>query len=88
MTKTVSAYEARTNLGELINLVYYKNIEVVIERMGKPMVKIVNLKKTKNKNVDIKKTILKFAGIWDNKDGKIIEKYAKKLRKTAKIVKS
>ena len=39
--KTVSAYQARTNFGEILNLVYYQGGEVVVERKGKPMVKIV-----------------------------------------------
>lgn len=54
MTKTVSAYEARTNLGELLNLVYYKGDIVIIEKMGKPMVKLTKVevpKKRTKKNL-------------------------------------
>lgn len=38
---TVSAYRARTNFGEILNLVYYRGDEVVVERKGKPVVKII-----------------------------------------------
>lgn len=39
--KTVSAYHARTNFGEILNMVYYQGNEVVVERKGKPVVKII-----------------------------------------------
>lgn len=85
MTKTVSAYEARTKLGELMNLVYYNNIDIIVEKMGKPIVRITRignnddlLSKEDRRN--------RFAGIWDNKDGEIIKKYAKNLRKEIKII--
>ena len=38
--KIISAYTARVNFGELLNEVYYKGEEIVVERKGKPMVKI------------------------------------------------
>jgi prevent-host-death family protein len=41
MTRTVTAYQARTNLGELINQVYYRSDEIMVTRNGKPMVKLV-----------------------------------------------
>lgn len=41
MTKVMTAYEARTNFGELLNLVYYQGDEVVITKNQKPMVKII-----------------------------------------------
>jgi len=37
MQRTVSAQAARQRLGELLEGVYYRNDEVVIERAGKPM---------------------------------------------------
>ena len=86
MLKTVSAYEARTNLGELINLVYYNDFEIVIERMGKPVVKIVGLGKNKFKYP--KKNILSLAGIWNNKDGEIIEKNINKFRSNFRLISS
>ena len=58
MTKTVSAYEARTNLGELINLAYYQGAEIVVKRMGKPMVKIVRIDKDEKKQTHSRKTQL------------------------------
>lgn len=37
--RSVSAYKARVNFGELLNEVYYRDEEIIIERKGKPMVK-------------------------------------------------
>jgi prevent-host-death family protein len=37
MQRTVSAQEARQRLGELLEGVYYRDDEVIIERAGKPM---------------------------------------------------
>jgi prevent-host-death family protein len=42
--KTISAVEARKRLGEILEGVYYKGDEVVIERAGKPMGVIIPAK--------------------------------------------
>lgn len=44
MTKIVSAYEARTNFGELLNLVYYQGENVVVTKSGKIMAQITKPK--------------------------------------------
>jgi len=36
-----SAFEFRNHLGEILNLVYYQKKEVVIEKMGKPVAKVI-----------------------------------------------
>jgi prevent-host-death family protein len=41
MKRTISAGEARTRLGELLEAVYYRGDEVVIERAGKPMAVVI-----------------------------------------------
>lgn len=86
MTKTVSATEARSIFGELLDLVYYQGIGIVIEKMGKPVAKITKVEMKENEIEDKRRKLLALAGIWDNKDGEIIEKYAKKLRREAKIL--
>ncbi|OGM25015.1 hypothetical protein A3D00_04175 [Candidatus Woesebacteria bacterium RIFCSPHIGHO2_02_FULL_38_9] len=63
--RVISAYQARTNFGELLNLVYYKDEEVVIERKGKPMVKITKMKTAKKKTAD---PFLRAAGAWKDLD--------------------
>lgn len=85
MIKTVSAYEARTNLGELLNLVYYKGDTVIIEKMGKPMVKLTKIDTFKK---IVGKGIKNWAGIWNNKDGELIEKYVLDLRKSGEFTAS
>lgn len=85
MTKSISAYEARTKLGELLNLVYYKGDVIVIEKMGKPMGKLVSVKEEKDKT-NKKRNPLKWAGVWKGKEGDLIAKEAKKLRRTMKLL--
>jgi prevent-host-death family protein len=41
MKRKISAGEARTRLGELLEAVYYRGDEVVIERAGKPMAVVI-----------------------------------------------
>ena len=43
MLKTVSALKARKNLGELLEEVYYRGDQYIIERAGKPMAAVVPL---------------------------------------------
>lgn len=86
MTKTVTAYEARTNLGELLNEVYYKGDEIIIKKSGKPVAKISRIKDSTPKISKTKKDLLAFAGIWAGKDGEIIKKYAKHMRRNFKLL--
>lgn len=86
MIKVVSAYEARTHLGELINLAYYNNIEVIIKRMGKPMVKIVKAYTAKGRGKSVTKKLLSFSGIWNNKDGTTIKKHVQMIRKKTQLL--
>lgn len=41
MKRTVSALDARRRLGQLLEGVYYRGDEVVIERAGKPMAVVI-----------------------------------------------
>ena len=41
MKRTVSALDARRRLGEVLEGVYYRGDEVVIERAGKPMAVVI-----------------------------------------------
>jgi prevent-host-death family protein len=43
MLKTISALKARKNLGELLEEVYYRGDQYIIERAGKPMAAVVPL---------------------------------------------
>lgn len=52
MTKTISAYEARTNFGEILNQVYYQGEQIVVTKTGKPMVRIIKADKEPTKTVD------------------------------------
>ncbi|OGE69143.1 MAG: hypothetical protein A3H88_03065 [Candidatus Blackburnbacteria bacterium RIFCSPLOWO2_02_FULL_44_9] len=67
----VSAYKARTNLGDLINRAYYNDEVIIIERKGEPMVKIVKYTSAKRKS---NKSFLEAAGILKDLDtDKMIE---------------
>jgi len=41
MKRTISAVDARKRLGEILESVYYRGDEVVIERAGKPMAVVI-----------------------------------------------
>jgi len=41
MKRTMSAMEARQHLGEILESVYYRGDEIVIERAGKPMAVVI-----------------------------------------------
>lgn len=41
MKRTLSAVEARKRLGEILEGVYYRGDEVIIERAGKPMAVVI-----------------------------------------------
>lgn len=41
MPKTLTALKARQNLGEILEEVYYRNGQYIIERAGKPMAAVV-----------------------------------------------
>ncbi len=43
MIKTLTAIKARQNLGEVLEEVYYKGDQYIIERAGKPMAAVVPL---------------------------------------------
>ncbi|MCL4101945.1 prevent-host-death family protein [Fibrobacter sp. UWH9] len=43
MAKVVSAMEARQNFGNLLNQVAIKDEEIVIERAGKPLARLVSV---------------------------------------------
>lgn len=63
--KTVSAYDARTKFGELLNEVYYKGEEVIVERKGKRMVKITRVERPGKTRRDLLKEA---AGAWKDLD--------------------
>lgn len=83
MMKTVTAYEARTRLGELLNLVYYRGDTIIIEKMGKPMGKLISARK--KDEIRKKKNPMHWAGIWGKQDAELIEKYAVELRTKGRI---
>ncbi|MBL7036622.1 hypothetical protein ISR94_02115 [Candidatus Microgenomates bacterium] len=87
MLKVVSAYEARKNLGELMNLAYYSNYDIVVEKMGKPMVRIVKVTNPINKVSSRSDILKKYAGVWSVDDTEKIKKYTKSFRKSVKILK-
>lgn len=86
MTKTVTAYEARTNLGELLNEVYYKGDEIIIKKSGKPVAKISRVDESLPRKLKSKRDLFSLAGIWANEDGEIIKKYAKLMRQNFKLL--
>ena len=62
MTIIVSATQLKRQVAEIINLVYYQKKEVVVQRFGKPVVRIVPEGKDKKEKVRIEDKLKKFFG--------------------------
>lgn len=81
--RTVSAYDARVRFGELLNEVYYRDEEIIVERKGKPMVKISRVEKPKT-DADLKAFVVA-AGSWKDVDtDKFISRNYKSRQKSSR----
>lgn len=85
MKKVVSASEVRTKFGEIMNLAYYQGVEFIVEKMGKPVVKITKVEDSKN-SLSRNELISRFAGVWSNEEVKEIKKNMRKFRKNFKLI--
>lgn len=69
--KTISAYNARTNFGELLNEIYYRGEEIVVEKMGKTVAVMIPFKKMKT----VADSFMEAAGSWKDVNAeKLIDK--------------
>jgi len=67
MSKTVSAMEARQNFGNLLNQVSLSQEEIVIERAGKPLARLVNVDPAlRGGSLDFRDIGKLPNGIWEN----------------------
>ena len=77
MTKTLTAIKARQNLGEILEEVYYKGDEYIIERAGKPMAAVVPLSQLRTREENRKRLFEMMDKVWKanaNVDPKAIER--------------
>ena len=77
MAKTVSALKMRRNLGELLNDTYYRGEEIVIERKGRPIAKLIRLETFPTTKKD---PFISAAGAWKDLDAERIKTLIKKSR--------
>jgi prevent-host-death family protein len=77
---TVTVSEARDRFAELVDRASLTGETFLVEKYGRPRVKITSL------DMADKIDPMSLAGVWDNKTGDKIAKYAKQLRKTAKFI--
>jgi prevent-host-death family protein len=68
MLKTVSAIKARQNLGQVMNEVFLKDDEYIVERSGKPLVAIISIEKYLN----MKNNRKEFFRLYDSLQGTAI----------------
>lgn len=68
MSKIVTAMEARQNFGNLLNQVNLQNEEIVIERAGKPLARLVSVSSSGNQGKLDFRDIGKLPnGIWEDR---------------------
>lgn len=77
MARRMSAYEARVHFGELLNRVHYQGEEFIIEKMGKPVARLVGVAGPAAGG-DWRATLKRYAGTIPSAEG------AKMLRVVAK----
>jgi prevent-host-death family protein len=67
MTRHVTAVAARKNLGELLESVYYRGDEVIVERAGKPMGVIIPMSQYSKIERQRAEAIATMERIWANR---------------------
>ena len=68
MAKTVTAMEARQNFGNLLNQVALQHEEIVIERSGKPLARLVEVSSpTGGSRLDFRDIGKLPNGIWEGR---------------------
>lgn len=81
MNNVVSALEVRKNLGEILNRILYRGEEILVERKGKPVAKIVPINKTVTKtrkvNIEDASTIRKGWERYQDEIGDALSKISK-----------
>ncbi len=82
MTTVISATELKNRVSEVLNTVYFKGTETVVEKYGKPIVKIIpiNDKAKKMSKKDIKRVLDETFGILPNFPD--VTKFRRSRRKT------
>lgn len=69
--KRISAFTARTNLGRILNEVYYRGSEFIVERFGAPVAQIGPLKQPPTPATDdALERFLSFAGVLSDSDAR------------------
>jgi len=64
MVKKVNALKARQNFGQLVEEVYYKGDQFIIERAGKPMAAVVPLWQLENRAGRREHAFEKVQAVW------------------------
>lgn len=62
-TAYISATELKNKVSDILNQVYYEKKDIIIERFGKPIVKIVPVEKGAQWKKNIKTVVDKYYGI-------------------------
>ena len=83
MIQTISVQKVRASLGELINEAYYTGREFIVERKGKPMVKITRIASSTDGTQSRVVAFMKFAGCLPKKDGVRMKSIVQSARKTS-----
>lgn len=57
MVNTISATELKNKVSEVLNEIYFTGNETIVEKHGKPLVKIIPIRKRKRNKAEIKRVL-------------------------------
>lgn len=57
MTNIISASELKNNVSEILSSVYFSGDETIIEKYGKPIVKIISIKKLERNKEELRNAL-------------------------------
>jgi prevent-host-death family protein len=88
MKRTLSAVEARKRLGEILEGVYYRGDEVVIERAGKPMAVVLPMNRYEMLERDRERFFELLEKNWEKNKDVPLEQIEKDVDETVRAVRA
>jgi prevent-host-death family protein len=87
MVKKINALKARKNLGQLLEEVYYKDDQYVIERAGRPMAAVIPVWQLEERRKRRKRLFVMIEEVWQknkNEKAEVIEREVQEAVRTVR----